>query len=188
MRAALVEARADDRLILQTQVARTLGLQGRFDRANREFDAVEAQLASAGRTAPLHYLLERGRALRSAGQPQRGRALFMHALQPGQAAGTVELALDAIHMLALVDSGNAAARMKPPGRCPARTTSAPKPRRWAASMPNNLGAALRHSGRPDEALPVFEQARHEFELRSQPDDLRIARKASCAHAARPATL
>ena len=48
-REALKEAKADDALILRTQVARTLGLRNRFEEARSELDGVEADERVAGR-------------------------------------------------------------------------------------------------------------------------------------------
>src|SRR6185503_17574880 len=54
---------------LLTQIARTQGLQGRFDGAHATLDSVEKMLTDDLKLARVRYLLERGRAFNSAGQP-----------------------------------------------------------------------------------------------------------------------
>jgi hypothetical protein len=57
---------------LLTQIARTLGLQRRFDEAHALLDQVEPMLAGGGMDVPrVRWLLERGRTLNSSGLPER---------------------------------------------------------------------------------------------------------------------
>ena len=61
----------DYELQLRTQIARTLGLQGKFEAAHRVLDEVGPQLA----VVRMRYLLERGRTFNSSWQPDKARAL-----------------------------------------------------------------------------------------------------------------
>src|SRR5690349_11666078 len=54
---------------LLTQIARTEGLQGRFDEAHATLDEVVEMLPRATPRAHVRYLLERGRAFNSSGNP-----------------------------------------------------------------------------------------------------------------------
>ena len=67
------EAAGNRSLVLQirTQLARTLGLQKRWDEAHAELDDVERSLPEAPDVVRVRYLLERGRVFRSSGDPDR---------------------------------------------------------------------------------------------------------------------
>ncbi len=174
-RAALPTVQGDDRWVLQTQIARTYGLRGRFDEAHTLLDRIEPLLADAGARARVLYHLERGRTFRSARAPQRARPHFESALAIAEQGREEALALDAIHMLALVDTGEAALQWNRRGIEAARAAKDPQARRWAVPMLNNLGYALREQGRLDEALAAFEDNVREAERQNRPASRDIAR-------------
>ncbi|HVJ14690.1 MAG TPA: hypothetical protein VM686_04590, partial [Polyangiaceae bacterium] len=62
----------DYRLALRTQIARTLGLQRKFDEAHALLDEVERELSNGG-VARIRYLLERGRVLNSSSRALEAR-------------------------------------------------------------------------------------------------------------------
>jgi tetratricopeptide (TPR) repeat protein len=175
-REALAQARGDDALVLRTQIARTFSLRGRFDEAHHELDAVEALLPTAGPEPKVRGLLERGRTLRSAKQPEQARPLFARAFDQAEAAGLAGLAADALHMLALVEPGLQ-------GRIDghrklidyARRSADPQARYWEAPGLNNLGVALNDAGRHDEALAVFREALAVRERLGDAGAVRVAR-------------
>jgi tetratricopeptide (TPR) repeat protein len=172
----LATARGDDALSLQTQIARSLGLRSRFDEAHALLDAIEPQLAAAGPQPQVRHLLERGRVLRSAQQPERARPLFEQATDLAIANRLDELAVDAMHMLALVEP-NAAGQMRWNQRALAlaNSSSEPNARSWDASLANNIGMTLHGEGRYAEALASFEAALAARERMGKPYDIRIAR-------------
>jgi tetratricopeptide (TPR) repeat protein len=175
-RAALPTVAGDDRLILLTQIARTYSLRGWFDDAHRLLDRIEAVLPQSTTPAVrVRYHLERGRSFRSAGQLERARPHFDLALTIAQATGEEALALDAIHMLALGETGDAALELHRRGIAAARAAKDPAAQRWAVSMLNNLGLALREQGRLAEALAVFEDNQREAERLQLPARRDVAR-------------
>jgi len=87
----------DYRLQLQSQIARTLGLQGRFVEAHEALDGVEPALTGGTRVARVRYLLERGRALNSSGRPEDSRPFFLEAWEYGRGQGLDFYAVDAAH-------------------------------------------------------------------------------------------
>ncbi|MHC4223315.1 MAG: hypothetical protein ACYSUN_04940, partial [Planctomycetota bacterium] len=93
---------ASYRLQLLTQIARTLGLQGKFKEAHAILDEVEKELTDELALARVRYLLERGRAHRSSKHPDKARPLFLQAWEIGTKAKEDFHAVDAAHMMALV--------------------------------------------------------------------------------------
>ena len=175
-RDALASAQGDDALVLRTQIARTLGLRGRFDDAHRELDAIESALASAGIEPRVRAWLERGRAWRSAGQPDKSRPLFNRAYVTADAAGLENLAADALHMLALAATA-LDERIDWNRRTIdyAKRAKDPNAQRWQAAALNNIGSDLREAKRLDESLATFREALAAYEHIGRAGGTRIAR-------------
>lgn len=175
-RAALPAAAGDERLELLTQIARTYSLRARFDEAHRLLDEIEPQLAAAGPAPRVRYLLERGRSYRSAGAPERARPLFLEAWELGRASGLDGLAIDAAHMVALVEpKTEAQLAWNQRALELAQRATDPYARNWHASLYNNIGWSLHDAARYAEALTHFEAALKERERRGQVNEARIAK-------------
>jgi tetratricopeptide (TPR) repeat protein len=86
---------------LLTQIARTQGLQDRFDDACATLDAAEKMLRDDLKLARVRCLLERGRVFNSSGQPAKAMPLFEQSWKLAEADKFPRYAIDAIHMLAL---------------------------------------------------------------------------------------
>jgi tetratricopeptide (TPR) repeat protein len=167
-RAALATASADDALILQTQIARTYGLRRDFAQARQVLQPLEPQLTGANAEARVRYALELGRTYASATHPPelqtpettaRARAAYLQALELARAARLDGLAVDALHMLAFVDT--APAEQLKWGRealAVALASTQPAARKWEASLRNNVGYALHTLGQYDAALAEFQRA------------------------------
>jgi tetratricopeptide (TPR) repeat protein len=175
-RARLAGERGDDALSLQTQIARSYSLRSRFDDAHALLDTIEPQLAHAGPEPRVRYLLERGRTWRSAKQPGRAKPLFEQAVDLASANRLDELAVDAMHMLALVEPASAAQmRWNQRALALAQSSNDPNARSWDASLANNIGMTLHGEGRYDEALASFEAALAARERTAKQADIRVAR-------------
>lgn len=176
LRQALGSARGDDALVLRTQIARSLGLQQRFDEAHRELDAIEPALATAGEAPRVHALIERGRALRSAGREAEAEPLLRRAFDRADRARLEFLAADALHMVALVQ-GTPEAQIEINRRVVALARNAvdPRARAWEAAALNNIGVVLNGLGRHDEALPTLRDALSAYERHGRVRNVRIAR-------------
>lgn len=159
-RQALVERPSgDDGLVLQTQIARTFGLRSRFAEAHALLDTLEPQLAGAGAEPRVRWLLERGRTFRSSKQPDRARPLFVEAAERAHAARLEALEVDALHMIALVETApQAQLQWNRKALALAAAAADPAARNWDASLANNIGMSLHDAGRYDEALASFRTA------------------------------
>lgn len=174
-RAALAGADGDDTLSLQTQIARTYGLRSRFADAHALLDRIAPELERAGPEPKVRTLLERGRAFRSGGQIDRADPLFRRAVDAAVAAKLENLAVDAMHMVALVEPGlDAQLEWNRRALAHAQQATDPAARRWEATLANNTGVALHEAGRHEEALASFRTALAARERLAQPANIRVA--------------
>ena len=182
-REAMHGASADDALLLETQVARSYGLRGDFATAREVLAGVEPKLGSASPTVQAYYYLELGRTYASVTADaqsdvtrQHARDAYERAIAIAAANGLDGVQVDALHMLAFVDTAPAdQLKWARAALAVAEASSQPDARRWAASLHNNIGYALHEEGKLDEALAEFETA---LSLRMQHGDaesIRIAR-------------
>lgn len=172
--AALPLATPDQRLELLTQIARTYSLRQRFAEAHAQLDAVEPQLAAAGAGPRARYALERGRTWNSAGDTARASAQFRQAWYTATAAALEGLAVDAAHMLAIVEPPAEAAQWTERGLALARRSDDPKARGLIPALLNNHAWNLFDAGRHAEALPVFREAETAWLATGQQPQGRIA--------------
>jgi tetratricopeptide (TPR) repeat protein len=184
-RAALAQASGDDALILQTQIARSFGLRRDFDGTRAVLREIEPKVAAAGFEARSRWALEMGRSFASATHPKAlqttenqelARGHYNDALAIARAGRIDELAIDAIHMLAFVDTA-AIDQLKWAREALAvvETSSQPGAKRWEASIRNNIGYALHQLGRYEEALVEFQRAVALREAQGNAGRVRVAR-------------
>ena len=158
---AVLEQWHDDpntRLELLTQIARTQGLQRRFEEAHRTLDEVEAGLPHSWHRTHARYLLERGRVLNSSGQREASIPYFEKALTGTTQAGEDNLAVDAAHMLGIVAPANQQLDWNLKALAMAEASTDPAARKWHGSLYNNIGWTYHNQGEFDKALDVFQQA------------------------------
>lgn len=124
---------------LLTQLGRTQGLQRRFPEAHRTLDEAEQLLMPETKVARVRYLLERGRAFNSGGQVAKARLLFLQAWDAARACGAEDYAVDAAHMLGIVEPPEKALEWNE--RAIARAEAAKNPRvtGWLGALYNNTG-------------------------------------------------
>jgi tetratricopeptide (TPR) repeat protein len=157
-------------LVFRTQQARALGLQRRMEEASAVLDAVEADLRTnddgLGHPATAHVRarleIERGRVLNSSGSSLEARPHFEAAYQEATSAGLEGLAVDALHMGAIVagrvEGPAAAAALNAQALSVAERSPDPAARKWLGSLLNNLGWDRHDAGRYDDALDLFRRA------------------------------
>lgn len=145
-------------LQLRTQIARTMSLRRRFDEANAVLDEVAARVDAAPPVVRVRLLLERGRTLNSSGKPTEARPLFLQAWEAARACEEDGFAVDAAHMIAIVEEDEESVRWNETGLSLARTSSEPRARRWRASLLNNLGWTYHDRGEYARAHALFEEA------------------------------
>ena len=165
-REALAASPADGPEI-QTQIARALGLQGKFDAAHQTLDAV---MPNSPRVE-VRSLLERGRVYNSSGKPDQARPLFMTAWEKARAGQLDFFAVDAAHMLGILDG----MEWHEKALALAETSPDPTAQGWIGSLLNNIGWTYYEQGEYALALDAFERDLKWFEERQLNERARIAR-------------
>ena len=182
--AAMAEANADERLVLQTQIARSYGLRRDFAKARQILAQMEPQLKGAVAEVQVRYFLELGRSFASAAHPKASqtpeaiasaRQHFLQAYELAAAARLDYLAIDALHMMPLVDTEadqalawneKAVAYMERSDQAEARV--------WEGSLRNNIGYAKRQKGDYAAALQEFRLSKAAYEKAKRTRNARIA--------------
>lgn len=173
--AARASGEADYLAQLLTQIARTQGLQRKFEEAHATLDEVEPMLGDTLLVARVRYLLERGRVFNSSKHPDQARPLFLAAWEQGRAIGADFYAVDAAHMMAIVEPpAESLAWNRRAMEAAAASTSA-RARKWLGSLYNNMGWTYHDQGDYATALEMFENGLAFREEQQQPAETRIAK-------------
>lgn len=164
------------RVQLLTQIARTLGLQRRFDDARYVLAEAEARLDAAGDRARVRWLLETGRCHNASGSPELSRSFFLEAWELAKECGEDFHAVDAAHMLAIVEPA-------PEDRLAwtmrslelAESSDDGRVGKWPGSLHNNIGWTWHEEGDYERALEHFRKAQAWRERQGDVGTIRIAR-------------
>ncbi len=143
---------------LQTQIARTHSLRGKYDEAHKILDGVEKALRPEDLVPRLRYLLERGRTFNSSGQKDKAKPFFMEAWDQGREIGAEAHAVDAGHMVAVVGDAKWKLQWELKTIEYARECKSKLARGWLGSLYNNLGWSYHSMERYEEALDAFHAA------------------------------
>lgn len=182
--AALDGASEDEKLLLQTQIARTYGIRRNFSRAREVLSSVEPKLHRASHEVRVRYFLELGRTYASTTHPEdtrtpesleAARTNFLHAHELAADARLDFLAIDALHMMPCVDSEparqlewneKAVTYMERSDQADAKG--------WEGSLRNNIGYAKHLKGEYEAALAEFQLSRAAHERTGRIRNVRIA--------------
>jgi tetratricopeptide (TPR) repeat protein len=156
---------------LRTQIARALGLQRRFDNGVAILDSLGVDT----REMAVRVVLERGRIENSRGNPAAARPYFESAAARAREAGLDNLAVDALHMVAIAAPPEEQPALHDQAIALASASTDPRARRWLASLYNNAGWTRFESGDVSGALEIFQLALAERESQGKPRETGIAR-------------
>jgi tetratricopeptide (TPR) repeat protein len=162
-------------LELLTQIARAQGLQGKYSEAHATLDAVLERLTERDVLARTRYLLERGRVLNSSGKPSEGKPFFVQAWEIASSAGLDFYAVDAGHMIAIVENGENQIAWNYRALEMASASKDPRTRRWIGGLYNNLGWTYFDRQDYDKALELFQEALAAREDQQDLREIRIAK-------------
>ena len=162
-------------LEIQTQIARTLGLQRKFNDAQALLDLVEAKLPSAPAHIRVRYLLERGRTFNSSGAPARAVPLFAESLALAERTHDEFYAVDAAHMLGIAAPEPERLDWNLKALALAEAAADERARGWRASLYNNIGWTYFDAGDAAKALDFWQKALALRETMGTADQTRVAK-------------
>lgn len=160
---------------LLTQIARTQGLQRKFDEAHSTLDSVEAMLTDKLPVAKIRYLLEKGRVYNSSNQREKSIPLFNEAWDLALKNNEDFYAVDAAHMLAIVEPSESQLEWSEKAIKLAEKSKNPKAGNWLGSLYNNTGWTYHDLKQYDKALGMFQKALSWQEEKGSEENIRIAK-------------
>ncbi len=160
---------------LLTQIARTEGLQMNFDAAHKTLDRVEYMLGEDTRVAKARYLLERGRVFNSSNQKDKARPLFLQAFDYAVAEKLDSYALDAAHMMAIVEPPEGQLKWNLKALKIAEHSDNSRVNGWLGSLYNNIGWTYHDMGKFDTALTYFQKSYNWNKAMKAEKETRIAK-------------
>lgn len=143
---------------LMTQIARTLVLQRKFEAAHALLDTVEPWLTEASPVSRVRYLLEKGRTFNSSGSPDKAKPFFLNAWELAVTNNEDYYAIDAIHMLQIVEPPDKQLEWANKAIKLAEETSDGRARKWLGPLYNNTGWTYFDLADYDNALVLFEKS------------------------------
>jgi tetratricopeptide (TPR) repeat protein len=172
-----ISAKDKDYLLqLRTQIARTEGLQRKFDEAHHTLDGVQKELDSHTSVAEVRYLLERGRVFNSSKKADQALPLFVKAYDFAVARHQDNFAVDAAHMVAIAEPDSAKQNeWNLKALAIAEKSNDKIARDWLGSLYNNMAWTYHDSGKLNEALDLFKKALVFREAKGEPSSIRIAK-------------
>ena len=173
--AAQASGDRDYHLQLLTQIARAQGLQRKYDDAHASLDHVRAFLTGDLTIVRVRYLLERGRCFNDCGESDKAKASFTDAWELAREHRLDGYAVDAAHMMGIVERGDDALAWNVRAMEYAKASADPAARRWLASLLNNIGWTYHATGRYADALAVFEDALRLRQEQGKPGPIQTAR-------------
>lgn len=172
LRAAAAAESGTVRAELETQVARAMGLQERYAKADMILEAIGDQAP----VVRVRVALERGRVRNSSGDRAGAAPLLREAASLAASARLTFLRVDALHMLAIADSDHAEAWTRE-ALAVLDGVEDPRTQRWAVALHNNAGWTHFDAGRFVEALSEFLQAKDAAVRWGTPQQVRFADEA-----------
>ena len=152
-------------------------MQRKFQDAHKTLDRVEKAMlkAEADDKTRVRYLLERGRVFNSSGRRDEARPLFLQALDLAVQSKDDFNAVDAAHMMAIVETNEKQLEWNLKALDLAENSADEKARKWRGSLYNNLCWTYFEQKQYEEALLMFEKALEFREQEADPGKIMIAK-------------
>jgi tetratricopeptide (TPR) repeat protein len=163
-----------------TQVARALALQAKFAEGHALLDTIarEEDTAALDALSPLvavRVILERGRIHNSSGNPAAARPCFLAALARAEHAALDFYAVDAAHMLGIIEPKEEGLEWNGIAMRMAEASSDERTKGWLGSLMNNTAWIYFDMGEFTKSIELFEKDYAYRLSRNRPAEARIAR-------------
>lgn len=151
------EAAADQSIYIQlmTQIARTQGLQMKFDEGHATLDRVENLLESEPAVEHIRFALERGRLYNSKGDKEKAVKTFKDAIGPAEAVGNDYYTVDLYHMLGICSPVGEQLQWNEKAVKLAENSGNQRAKRWLGALYNNVGWTYFDMADYQSALETF---------------------------------
>lgn len=172
---AKASGNTDSYIQLLTQIARTQGLQRKFDDAHRTLDEAQSLITNDLTVPKIRYLLERGRVFNSSGRASESRPLFLKAWEIARSSHHDFYAVDAAHMMAIIEVPERQHEWSLRAAELASGSLDSRARRWLPSLYNNIGWTYYDAHEYPKALDMFQKALALREEQGKVSEIRIAK-------------
>lgn len=170
------EAQNNDYLAqLLTQLARSQVLQRQYDKGHATLDQAAQLLTDDTPTANVRFLLERGRAWNDTGRVEQAKPAFEQAYYLAVKAGLDTLAVDAAHMLGVMEPFDVAAQWNLRAIEIAENSQELRARDWIGTLYINLGWNYQRLGNYARSEQSFARAIPLLETAGKAARARLAR-------------
>lgn len=157
---------------LLTQIARSLGLQGRFEEAWQELSKI-CKIHSS--MVEVRLQIETGRLKNSSGNRKDAKPYFLKALELAEQEHFDYYAIDSAHMLGIVSERQESIQWNELALQLASNSKVNRAQNWKGSLLNNLGWTYFSIGDFNTALTMFESALDFQKMTGDPVRFRVAR-------------
>lgn len=147
----------DTHIQVLTQIARAQGLQRKFDDSHSTLDLVSNLITDDTKTALIRYHLERGRAFNSSGKKEKSKSHFLQAYKIALKINADFYAIDAAHMLGIVEDSDKALIWNEIAIHLAEDSKDKRAKKWLGSLYNNTGWTYHDKQEYEKALEFFEK-------------------------------
>ena len=172
----LAESSGDESYLAQllTQIARAQGLARKYSQAHATLDRAQNLLSDDSHIPRIRYLLERGRVFNDTQRIEEAREMFLAAWELGTTRKIDGYAVDAAHMLGILDPPQQAVQWNLKAIDHASASNDPAARRWLATLNNNLGWSYVKLDQLNLALAAFQEALRLRQEQGNTTNIRIA--------------
>ncbi len=140
---------------IRTQIARSLGLQQKFDDARAELAKISANPSNI---VAIRAALENGRIENSSGNKLAAQPFFLNAYENARQCKLDFYEVDAAHMMGIATSGQDSLDWNEKAIQAAEASKDKRAQNWKGSLLNNTGWTYHEMGQYDKALGLFQRA------------------------------
>jgi tetratricopeptide (TPR) repeat protein len=163
---------------LLTQIARTQGMQLKFEEAHKTLDEAEnllEELKPGNEIAMVRYLLERGRAFNSEEKKDKAKEFFKDAFETAKKNNLEFHLIDAAHMMGIAETGEEGLKWNLIATGLIENTSDDRSKKWLGALYNNTGWTYHDMGDYEKALELFRKNVDWHTKKNSGQELRIAK-------------
>lgn len=160
---------------LYSQIARAQGMQGKFDEAHANLNKADKLIKPINTLAQTRILLERGRLYNSSGKPELSKPLFMKAIEISKKNQLDVMAIDAIHMMGIMDKPENQIKWNLQAMDIAEQSEDQRVKGWRGPLYNNMGWSYYDIGDYENAQIMFEKSLDFRESIADQQGIRVAK-------------